>query len=180
MADTVNQGTIEVPSGHGQVQPKVIDVQPKMMMLTYVTFIITAIVLYRVAWKPILGVLSKRETMLRKSVEEAEKIRAEMATIDQTRAKIIDEADKKARDIVDQARAAALETGKTIEAKAREEAQILLENARREIHAEQEKAMAALRKQSAELAIEISRRLIKENLDETRSRAFADKMIGQI
>jgi len=180
MADTTNQGTIEVSSGQVKKDTGIMSIKPEMMILTYVTFIITAIVLYKVAWKPILAALNKRENSLRKSVEEAEKIRAEMAAIDKTRARIIDEADKKARDIVDQARAAALETGKTIETKAREEAQILLENARREIHAEQEKAMAALRKQSAELAIEISRRLIKENLDETRSRAFADKMIGRI
>jgi F-type H+-transporting ATPase subunit b len=182
MADTeLHQGTIEVPADHGHAEkPGVIDVSGSMMVLTYVTFAITALVLYKVAWKPILSALDKREESLRKALDEAEKTRAEMASIDQTRAAIIAEADKRSREILDQARQAAVETANAIEAKAREESQILLENARREIHAEQEKAMASLRQESAELAIDITRKLIKENLDEPRSRKLASSLIGQI
>jgi F-type H+-transporting ATPase subunit b len=182
MADTeLHQGTMEVPTDHGHAEkPGVIDVSGKMMVLTYVTFAITAIVLYKVAWKPILAALDKREETLRKALDEAEKTRAEMASIEQTRSMMIAEADKRSREILDQARLAAVETAKTIEAKAREESQILLENARREIHAEQEKAMASLRQESAELAIDITRKLIKENLDEPRSRKLANSLIGQV
>ncbi|HMO03647.1 MAG TPA: F0F1 ATP synthase subunit B [Kiritimatiellia bacterium] len=182
MADeTTYQGTIEVPADHGHAEkPGPIDVSGKMMVLTYVTFAITAIVLYKVAWKPILNALDKREETLRKAMEEAEKTRAEMAAIDQTRARIIEEADKRAREILEQARVAAVETAKSLESKAREESQILLENAKREIHAEQDRAMANLRKESAELAIDISRKLIKDNLDESRSRKLADSLINGI
>ncbi len=182
MADEATyQGTVEVPADHGHSEkPGPIDVSGQMMVLTYVTFAITALVLYKVAWKPILNALDKREDMLRKAVEHAEKTRTEMEAIEQTRAKLVSEADNRARDIVEKARQAAVETANTIEAKAREEAQILLENARREIHAEQDKAMAILRRESAELAIDISRKIIGENLDEERSRIIAGKVIERI
>ncbi len=175
------QGTAEMPVSSGDAgNPGVIDVSGKMMTLTYVTFAITAFVLYKIAWKPILNLLDRREETIRRSVEEAEKTRAEYASIDATRSKLIAEADQRAREIVEKARVAAVEVGTSIETKAREEANILLENARREIRAEQDKAMAAIRKESAELVIEVSRKVLQENLDENRSRALADKMIEKV
>jgi len=182
MADSAAyQATVEVPAkGDDHHEPAgVINVSGSLMVLTYITFVITAIVLYKVAWKPILAGLDQREKTLRDALADAEKTRAEMAAIEQTRARLVGEADQRARDILDKARHAAVEAAHAIEAKAREESQILLENARREIHAEQDKAMAALRRESAELAIEISRKVLKDNLDEPRSRKLADSLINQ-
>jgi F-type H+-transporting ATPase subunit b len=182
MADNPSyEGTVEVPSGATDAaKPGIMDVSGQMMVLTYVTFAITAFVLYKIAWKPILNLIDKREENIRRSVEEAEKTRAEYANIDSTRSKLIEEADQRARDIVDKARIAASEAGRSIENKARQEASILLENARREIRAAQDKAMAAIRKESASMVIEVSRKVLQENLDEDRSRALADKMIQQV
>lgn len=178
---STQQATVEVPAGgegHGEVS--VINVSPSMMALTWVTFAITAIVLYKAAWKPILAALDKREETIRQSLEDAEKARAELEGIEQARSRIIGEADQKARDIVEKARQGAVEAAHAIEAKARDEAQIMLENARREITAAQEKAMSSLRRESAELAIDISRRILVDNLDEARSRAIADSLISKL
>lgn len=177
---TSYQATTEVPSKSDYAEkPGVIDVSGSMMALTYVTFVITAFVLYKAAWKPILAALDKREETLKKAMDNAEKIRTEMAEIDQTRARLIEEADNRSREILDKAKRAAVDAAHAIEAKAREESQILLENARREIRAEQDKAMAALRRESADIAIEISRKILTDNLDETRSRKLADSLINQ-
>ena len=46
--------------------------------------------------------------------------------------------------------------------------------------AEQDKAMAMLRQQSADMVIDISRKVLKENLDEDRSRKLTDSLIEQI
>jgi F-type H+-transporting ATPase subunit b len=182
MADSsAHSTTAEIPVDHGHHdKPGPIDVSGKMIGLTYVTFAITAFVLYKVAWKPILAALDKREETLRKSLDEAEKLRAELANIEQTRASIVQEAEKQSRQIIDKGRQAAVDAAHAIEAKAREESQILLENARREIRAESDKAMASLRRESAELAIGISRKILEDNLDEARSRALADRMIHQL
>ena len=72
------------------------------------------------------------------------------------------------------------EAANLIEKKAREEAQILLENATREIGAAQEKAIVGLRRESADLAIELSGKILEENLDTDKNRALVDKLIGQV
>jgi F-type H+-transporting ATPase subunit b len=148
-----------------------------MMGLTWLTFGLMALVLYKVAWKPILAGLAKRESDIRKALEEAQKTRDEYALIEQKRQQAIAEADAKAKEIVDAARQAAVDAAAVIEAKAREESQILLANAQREIKTAQEKAVDSLRRESADLAIGLSRKIIGANLDDARSRELVDRIL---
>ncbi|MGA1194257.1 MAG: F0F1 ATP synthase subunit B [Kiritimatiellia bacterium] len=174
--------TAEIPvdAGHGHKKAGPVDVKPSLIALTYITFVITAVVLYKVAWKPILALLDKREETLRQSVDDAEKLKQELATISQQREEILSSAEQQARELIDKGRQAAADAARAIEDKAREESQILLENARREIKAESDKARAALRRESAELAVGISRKILLDGLDENRSRDLADRMIAQL
>ncbi|HEY8241496.1 MAG TPA: F0F1 ATP synthase subunit B [Kiritimatiellia bacterium] len=171
----------EVPShGTDHAAPELINLSGTMMILTWVVFAITAFILYKKAWKPILQGLDKREADLRQAIDDAAKTRDELAKIDDQRKHIIAEADAKARDVLDSARKAAVEAAQAIEAKAREESQILLENAQREIRAERERAVASLRRESADLAVSLARKIIGSNLDETRSRAVTDQLIKEL
>jgi F-type H+-transporting ATPase subunit b len=182
MAEQTTTATVEVPS-HGAehaAAPSVTDISLQMIGLTWITFGLVAALLYKVAWKPILAGLEKREADIRKAVEDAQKARDELAKIEDSRARVIAEADAKAREIVDAARKGATDAAATIEAKAREQGQILIATAQREIQSAQEKAMAALRKESAELAISLSRKILRDNLDEDRSRKLADELISQV
>ena len=173
--------TAEIPvdAGHGSAKGP-IDVKPSLIALTYVTFVITAFVLYKVAWKPILALLDKREETLRNAVDDAERLRQELAAIEKKRAETIADAENQARAIIDKGRQAATDAAAAIEEKAQTEAQILVENARREIRAESDRAMLALRRESAELAIGISRKILRDHLDEEKSRKIADQLIARL
>lgn len=164
--------------GHGSPNP--VEVSGPMMGLTWLTFGLLALVLYKVAWKPILTALDKRETELRQALDEARKTREEYAGIEDKRRQLIEEADARAKDIVNQARQAAVEAAAVIEGKAREESQILLANAQREIKTAHEKALADLRRESADLAIGLSRKIIGESLDEQKSRDLVDRLIKTV
>ena len=157
-----------------------IGINKQMVLWTWVTFGLLLVVLYKFAWKPILSGLDQREKDIRESVENAEKIRTELEQIEGKREKLIKEADDKAKEIVATARKAAVEASKVIENKAKEEANILLENANREIKAAREKAEAMLRRDSAELAITLAGRLIGENLDDNKNRALTEQLITKI
>lgn len=180
--ETVTTYTTEIPvdSKAGAPEKSPIDVSVPMMMWTYVTFALTAFILYKAAWKPILAGLDRREDILRQSMENAEQLRIQMEHIEQTRSGILTEAEKQSRELIDKGRQAAADAARTIENKAREESQILLENARREIRAEADKARAALRRESAELAVGISRKILRDNLDEKRGRELADQLISEV
>ena len=183
MAETVHDTTTaevhhSADAGHGDVN--LFKPDGILLGLTWVTFLLMTIVLYKVAWKPILGALEKREEDIRKSLEDAQKTREELARIEETRQRMVAEADAQARSIVEAARGAATEAAGVIERKAREEAQILVENAQREIRTEHAKAIASLRKESADLAIGLSKKILGENLDEQRSRDLVDRIIQKL
>jgi len=64
--EQTTHGTAAVPPKHGEEgQPNVMNVAPQMMGLTWLVFGIVAALLYKLAWKPILGALEKREATIR-------------------------------------------------------------------------------------------------------------------
>lgn len=151
-----------------------------MVILTWVLFLLLLGILYKFAWKPILKALDDREALIRRSVDEAERVVAELAKIDRTREQVILEAQGKAKKIIDDARRAAVEATHTIEDKAREETKILLENAKREIREETQRAQAKLREESAHVAVSLAGKLIEQKLDEAKDRKLIDELLKEI
>jgi F-type H+-transporting ATPase subunit b len=178
MQDHAIQSTVEVPSKGAEVG--VMTISPMMIGLTWVTFILVTFVLYKVAWKPILAALDKREETIRKAQEDAAQIREELQKMEDVRRKSQAEADNQARNIIAAARRAAEEAGRVIEEKARKEAQILVENAERDIGKAREKAVAALRKESADLSIALAGKLIGANLDDAKNRSMVNQLIDRM
>ena len=182
MEPHTTQAVVEVhaPGGEGHGSADLMKVSASMMGLTWLTFGLVAFVLYKVAWKPILAGLEHREATIRKALEDAERARQELAGIEAQRRQTIVAADASAKEIVETARRAAVDAAAAIEQKAREEASILLENAQREIRTAHDKALASIRRESADLAVGIARKIIGESLDESRARAMTDKLIRDI
>ena len=163
-----------------EVQSSLISPDLGMLILTWVIFFLLLGILYKFAWKPILTLLDAREESIRRSIAEAERIKEEMADIELTRKKLIEEASTKAKDIIVQSRKAAGEAAQVIEAKAREEARISLENALRDIREETQKAQVRLREEGAHMAITLAGKLIQENMDTAKNRKIIDCIIKDI
>ena len=76
MEQGVTTESVGVPAAQEAVHPPgIMDVSGKMMVLTWVTFLLVTVILYKIAWKPILSALEKRENEIRKAQEDAAKIR---------------------------------------------------------------------------------------------------------
>ncbi len=171
--------TAQVPQeSHGDVDP--MEISGQMVIWTWVVFAIVLIVLYKVAWKPILNVLDQREKDIQDSIDNSARIREELASIEKKRSEIIGEADEKAKSVLDAARKGAREQARIIEAKARDEAQILMENASREIETSRAKAEDSLRTESAAWARQLAGKLIEANLDDEKNRALTDRLIQEL
>lgn len=158
----------------------VVTVDFQMIVWTWVVFVLLAIVLYKLGFKPMLEALDKREATIREGLEAAAAARQEMATIEARREALIRTAEEQAKEIVEAGRKAAREAAQSIEDKARQEAQILGENARREIASATDAARASLRRESGELAVKLAARILNDNLDEARNRALVEKLIAEI
>jgi F-type H+-transporting ATPase subunit b len=69
---------------------------------------------------------------------------------------------------------------KTIEEKARTEAQQIVERARQEIERERDAAIAALRKESVDLALAAAAKLMQQNLDQSKDRQLVERYLSDL
>jgi F-type H+-transporting ATPase subunit b len=179
---TPHSQSMEAPSagGHSKEGGGLIEVAPEMMILTWITFITMTIVLYKVAWKPILKALDMRENSIRKALADAEKARAETVELEQKQQQLLKDSQVAAQKIIDDARTAARHTAETIQSRAGQEARELVENAKKEISSATDKARAELREESAELAIAMATKVIAENMDSGKNRNLVQKMMKEM
>ncbi len=170
--------TVEVVKGEEhQAQPGVLSPDLTIVILTYVTFFILLAILYKFAWRPILSLLDQRENTIRQSLDDAKKAREELEQVKASTERLIAEADEKAKMVVERSRKAAVEAARTIEHKAQEEAQIMLNNASQEMKAMVQKARMSLRQESAGWAVDLAQKLLEDNLDPAKQQKLVDHFI---
>ena len=156
------------------------DVSGWMSLLTWTTFIIAFVILYKLAWKPILNVLDRREKEIAKALEDAAKAReaTEKAVAEQKR--ILSEAAEEARRIHDEARQAALALASSVEARARDQSRAMIEDASREIEFQRAQASASLRIETAELAAQLAEKVLTGHTCDPERADFTRRMVSEL
>ena len=144
-----------------------------------VNFGLLAVLLYFVAYKPILRMLDQRSARIKQGLEDAEQASRRAAEMEQEFEQRLAEARKEGQEIVAQATQMSEKARQEILATAREEARAQVEKAKEEIARERELAMAELRQQVADLSLSISEKVIGESLDQQRQRALIAEFLEQ-
>ena len=160
--------------------PEFLALDIMLMLVTWTCFFAFALVLGKFAWKPILGALDARDENIKKSVEDAEQIRQEMEQLASTQKMMVREAEEQAKGIIEDSRKAAKEAARHITDQAREEAQIILQNAERDVTEKVKEAQAELREVGASVAVELASKIIEEHLDEAKSKKLISKYIDDL
>ncbi len=160
--------------------PNLLMPETLMVILTWVTFFIVLFILQKYAWNPILVGLKKREDYIRQSLEDADKIKTELAEVEGTKKKILDEAKEKANAIIEQSRKMGNELGLQIEGRAKKTAEDIISSAHQEIEGDRERVRNALKKESAQTAILLAEKILKENLDTEKNRNLINQAIKDL
>jgi len=164
----------------GEHAPDPMQPEGGMVILTWITFAIVLVILYKVAWKPILAGLDAREGRIRQALDDADKARAALAQIEASRRTLHEESERDCKAMIARAREAAVEAANHVETKARERVAVLYENAERDIESLKNRVVDELRREQADLIVKVSGRLITQNLDADKNRALADKLIAEL
>ena len=144
-----------------------------------VNFTLLAVLLYFVAYKPILRMLDERSARIKKGLEDAEAASRRAAEMEQEFEARMSEARKEGQEIVAQATQMSEKARQEILETARKESRAQIEKAKEEIARERELAMAELRQQVADLSLSISEKVIGEALDEQRQRQLIAEFLEQ-
>jgi F-type H+-transporting ATPase subunit b len=144
-----------------------------------VNFTLLALLLYFVAYKPVLRMLDERSARINQGIQDAESASRRAAEMEQQFERILTEARREGQEIVAQATQMSERAGQEILEKAREEARAQIERAKEEISRERDLAMADLRRQVAELSVMISEKVLGEALDEQNQHRLIAEFLEQ-
>ena len=129
-------------------------------------FLILLALLRAYAWKPLMGIMKKREEHIANEIDTAEKNRkqAEQYLAEQERE--LKKTREEAQAMIENAKKIGENQGREIIAAAKEEAERLKRDALAEIEREKEAAVSALKEQVASLSVMIASKVIEKELDD--------------
>ena len=142
-------------------------------------FTLLAVLLYFVAYKPVMRMLDDRSERIKKGLEDAEAASRRAAEMEQEFELRIGEARREGQEIIAQATQMSETARQEILEKSRQEARAQIDKAKEEIERERDLAMAELRQQVAELSLTISEKVIGQALDEQQQRKLIAEFLDQ-
>ena len=143
-------------------------------------FAVVATIVWFLILKPLTKKMSERQKMIDDSIANAKKIEQTLQKSEQKYQARIDEAKVEANKILDRA---ATETGQITEAmkiKAKQEIELLIEHAKRNIVAEKEAMVAGLKKETAGFIIAALEKILTEKMDNTKDKELIAEMIKKM
>ncbi len=144
-----------------------------VFMAQLINFLIILFVLWKWAYKPLLGVLAERQKKIEKGLQDADTAGRRLAGVDQERLQVLKEARDEGAVVIRSAHASAEKKREELLAKSREEIAHLVRDARAHIAEERAQAQQELKKEIAGLVASTAALVLKEKID---ARADADLM----
>jgi F-type H+-transporting ATPase subunit b len=148
-----------------------------VLIVQLVNFTVLFILLYLVAYKPILKMLDGRAKKVEDSSKQADYIKEQVARAEEESKKRIEAAGKDGQEII----AKAMRTGEEVRQQAQQDAQkdadTLVSRAKVEIQRERDDAIGELRREFADLTIMAAEKVIQKSLDKESHRQPIDKTL---
>lgn len=176
----LTQITLAVIASGGGENGGLLDVNPGLMIWTVITFIILVLILKKVAWKPILTALDKRESDIKESLAQAEKAKDEAKKILEENQANLAKAEEESKKIIEQSRAYAESLKEQMIKDSKEQAKKIVDEASSEIQRKKDSAFEELKGQIAEIAVNAAEKIIRESLDVQKSKKVVDNYLNEV
>jgi F-type H+-transporting ATPase subunit b len=145
-----------------------------------VNFLLLLYLLNRFLFKRVLAFLDERQARIAKGLEDAESAARDRELARAEREAALDEARKEAAAMIARASKIAEDSRAETVAAAKAEAEKVTARAREEIIAEKEKAIAELRTQVADLALEAAAKLVRSEMNATTQRRLVEEFLAEV
>ncbi len=149
------------------------------LLAQIINFAILLVLMYLVAYKPIMRMFDERSRKIRESMEQTEFIKGQAVHAEEEAEKRIEEAAKEGQEVVVRAVRTGEEVRREAQQEARQEAESLIARARMEIQRERDDAIDELRKEFADLTILAASKVIDRSLDKKAHRQLIDKVLEE-
>ena len=141
-------------------------------------FILFATILYLAFGKQVSGMLAARRERIEQGIRDAEQARKDRESAETERLAALTEARREANEILARAQKVAQETRDADIAATREELERMRVRATEEIGAEKQRALAELRGEVADLALQAAGRVVRETMTDQRQRRLVEEFLA--
>ena len=156
------------------------DVNFALSFWTFVTFLLLIVVLGKFAWGPILQMIETREKTIADAIESAKRERAEAEKARADMMAALERAREESAQMVRKNQQEVAAAKAELMAAAKKESEELLAAARKTISEEKRQAIAELRGQAVDIAIEAATRLVQMNMDEGKQKQLVEEYLAQL
>lgn len=159
----------------------VIKPEAGIIFWTTLYFILFWVIVGKFAFRPIMESLKKREQDIQNSLDEARRVREEMARLKAEHEELLAQAREERARILKEAK----DAGERIIAEAREKAKVeakkIVENAKEQIENQKMAAIVDLKNQVGYFAVQIAEKIIRKRLaDDKEQEAFVNELVKDI
>jgi F-type H+-transporting ATPase subunit b len=157
-----------------------IKVVPGLMIWTLIAFLITLFVLRKYAFGPIQKTIDERRERIRRSIEEAEDARDEARKLLEEHRALLGEARGQAEEILTEARRVAESQRQRVKEETEADRHRRLEETKRQIEAETQRALGLIRAEVAELTLIATQKVTGKVLEDEDHRRLIDDAIKDL
>ena len=158
---------------------KALGINLPSLLAQLVNFTLLLVVLYLLAYKPLLRLLDERKKRIQEGLAASEEAKRRLAETEQESAAELERARQEGQALIAQTQQMSARIQEEARQQARAEAEQLLERARSEIQLERDGAIAELRREFGDLTITAAERVIRRSLDRETHRQLIDEVLAE-
>ncbi|MAT55734.1 MAG: ATP synthase F0 subunit B [Saprospirales bacterium] len=133
------------------------------------------------AFRPIINALKKRESDIQNSLDEAKRVREEMAKMKAENEELLAQAREERAKILKEAKEAGDRIVAEAKDKAKEEAKKIVTNAKEQIENQKMAAIVELKNQVGKISLEIAEKVIRKQLEgDKQQQAFVEELVKDL
>lgn len=148
----------------------------RIFLAQLINFAVLVFLLHRFAYKPVLKLLEERSTKIEKGLEDAKRAAAELTEASAKREEILVQTKAESKAILDNALAAAGKIKDSIQKEAEEKAKEIIASAIAQSEEEKKKMMADVKEEVLALAVEITEKILGEQVTELRDKKYIERL----
>lgn len=175
VATTEAHGGAQEASPYGIMTPN-----PGLIVFTIFTFVLLLVILRKLAWKPMLELLDKREQSIKDALEKSGEAKAEAEKILTEQKDILAKARRDAHDLLERSRGDGERAKEATLAQAREQAEKVIADGKAAIEQEKKSAILEIRKVAVDLALGAAAKVVEVNTDDQRQRAKVTAYVEEL
>ena len=149
-------------------------------LFTVINVFITYLIIKKLLFKPIIGIMKNRQDQINNSLEEAEKAAQEAKKHEEDSKKAIEDARIEASEIIENSRENAEKQAEIIKEKANDDASGILSRAESDSKRMKKVALEEMKDQISDLAVVISGKVIGDVVSESKLKELSDKYTDEV